>query len=99
MTTSRSPGTGAIRTSPLPGRSWCEIADRPKDKAQGLKFANWLQQIGCFLTFPQPSPLFYNNSVKGFTEVDKHEMNFPDKFLKWGKVHGSEGLVGNETGP
>lgn len=31
---------------------------------------------------PRPSLLFCNNSVKGFTGVDKHEMNFPEKFPK-----------------
>lgn len=60
--------------------------------------ANWLYHIGWFLRLPWPSLLFCSGSVKGFTGVDKHEMNFPEKFPKWGKVHGSEALVGNETG-
>lgn len=49
-------------------------------------------------SFPGPSLLFCNSSVEAFTGEDRHEMNFPETFPNWGKVHSSEASVDNETG-
>lgn len=98
VTTSQSPGTGAIGMPPLLGEGhglgW-QVNHR--SEAQGSQGGQLAGAIGWFFSFPWPSLLFCNSSVKDFTGVDEHEMNFPEKFLKWGKVHGSKAPVGNET--
>lgn len=50
------------------------------------------------VSFPGPSLLFCNSLVEAFTGGDRHEMNFPEKFPNWGKVHSSEASMDNETG-
>lgn len=98
VTTSQSAGTGAIRMPPLLGEGhglrW-QVNHR--SEARGSQGGQLAGAIRWFLSLPWPSLLFCNSSVKDFTGVDEHEMNFPEKFLKRGKVHGSKVPVGNET--
>lgn len=58
----------------------------PTGFAASGDFSHSLGKASCFVTIQS----------RVFTEVDKHEMHFPEKFPKWGKVHGSEAPVGNE---
>ena len=95
---SRSPGTGTVRTPPSAGRRsqskktgkpgvGAHRASRmPTGFAASGDFSHSLGQVSCFVRIQS----------RVFTEVDKHEMHFPEKFPKWGKVHGSEAPVGNE---
>ena len=69
-----------------PGVGAHRASRMPTGFAASGDFSHSLGQVSCFVTIQSMV----------FTEVDKHEMHFPEKFPKWGKVHGSEAPVGNE---
>lgn len=78
-------------------KAWIKIAGKPKVKSTAVSNTGF-SVLGDFSHSPG-KVCFSNSLVKGFTAIDKHKMNFPEKFLKWGKVHGSKSWVCNEMRP